>query len=224
MKIVGIYKITSPTNKIYIGQSIDIIYRFNRYYKLNCKRQPYIYNSLKKYGVENHKFEIICQCNISELNNLEVYYIELYQSFNSKNGLNLQSGGNSKLQSSATKEKISNSNKGRKLTEEQRNKLSLIAKKRKVSDVTKLKMSNTRKKLPSFNIGRKASEETRIKMSISRKGKISPLKGRKLTSEHKYKISLSSGKGMRNKKHSIETKNKISNSQKKRLNKTIIND
>ena len=49
--MIGIYKITSPTNKIYIGQSTNIENRWNDYYKMiRCKRQTRLYNSLKKYG------------------------------------------------------------------------------------------------------------------------------------------------------------------------------
>lgn len=55
----GIYKITSPNNKIYIGQSVNIENRFSQYERLKCERQPILYNSLKKYGYENHIFEII---------------------------------------------------------------------------------------------------------------------------------------------------------------------
>lgn len=96
-KIIGIYKITSPTKKVYIGQSINIIHRFNDYKNLLCKRQHKILNSLKKYGYENHKFEILHTCTIDELNDLEVYYINLYQSFNTKFGMNLVSGGKQNL-------------------------------------------------------------------------------------------------------------------------------
>ena len=57
--MIGIYKITSPLGYIYIGQSINIDYRFNVYKKLKCKSQLRIYNSFVKYGVDNHIFEII---------------------------------------------------------------------------------------------------------------------------------------------------------------------
>ena len=39
MKISGIYKIISPTNKIYIGQSIDVYLRF-KYSTLKSKLNP----------------------------------------------------------------------------------------------------------------------------------------------------------------------------------------
>lgn len=49
--MVGIYKITNPNGRIYIGQSTDIKFRWGIYRKLKCKDQPSLYNSLKKYGV-----------------------------------------------------------------------------------------------------------------------------------------------------------------------------
>ena len=45
---IGIYKITSPSNKIYIGKSNNINRRFKEYIKLRCKQQPKLYNSFKK--------------------------------------------------------------------------------------------------------------------------------------------------------------------------------
>ena len=117
-KIIGIYKITSPSKKIYIGQSKDIIHRFNTYKKYRCKSQPLLYNSLIKYGSENHSFDILIQCNISELNKYEIYFIDLFQSFNSKHGLNLQSGGYNGSPSISTKEKLRNINLGKKYSDE----------------------------------------------------------------------------------------------------------
>lgn len=94
--MIGIYKITSPSNCVYIGQSVNIEARKKHYKKLDCKSQPRIYNSIKKYGWEAHRFEVICECDRDELNRLEKYYVELYQSFNSKYGLNLKEGGDSR--------------------------------------------------------------------------------------------------------------------------------
>lgn len=91
MKKCGIYKITSPSGKIYIGQSEDIDRRFYQYKKLQCKRQPKLYNSLNKYGVNNHVFEIIEECNKSLLNSKEKLYIKFFDSY--KKGLNSSLGG-----------------------------------------------------------------------------------------------------------------------------------
>lgn len=88
MKIIGIYKITSPSNKIYIGQSRDIYKRVNNYYKnLHCKSQVRLYRSLIKYGWEAHKFEIIEKCLFEDLNNRERYWQDYYNVLGSS-GLN----------------------------------------------------------------------------------------------------------------------------------------
>lgn len=93
IKICGIYKITNPNGKIYIGQSINIHKRWLSYKGIRCKTQIKLLNSLKKYGVDNHKFEILQECLPEELNKLEKYYVDLYQTFNCDNGLNLKDGG-----------------------------------------------------------------------------------------------------------------------------------
>ena len=112
--ICGIYKITSPIGKIYIGQAININERWNDYKCLDCKAQRYIYNSLKKYGVDNHKFEIIHDLEkkerskaeiINELNILETFYINKFNSFIDNNpefGMNLTKGGGNKESSKET--------------------------------------------------------------------------------------------------------------------------
>lgn len=87
-KICGIYKITSPSGKVYIGQSIDIQKRFKNYKSLqNCKVQIRLFNSFLKYGTDVHIFEIIEQCNIEFLNIRERFWQDHYDCI-SKNGLN----------------------------------------------------------------------------------------------------------------------------------------
>ena len=87
--IIGIYKITNPNNKIYIGASKNLTKRLQIHYKYSCniKSQIKLYNSFLKYGIENHKFEIIENCSIENLFEREIYWINFYNSF--ENGLNL---------------------------------------------------------------------------------------------------------------------------------------
>ena len=92
-KICGIYKITSPTGKIYIGQSPDIYKRWNVYRLMLCKPQRRLYRSIKKYGWENHIAEVIEKCEIIDLSKKEKYWIKYYNSYNSHNGMNLTIGG-----------------------------------------------------------------------------------------------------------------------------------
>ena len=93
----GIYKITSPSNRTYIGMSLDIDSRWNNYkYPCNIKQQKLLYNSLIKYGVENHVFNIVelLEPDINKLCDREKYWIEYYNCYNTNTGLNLTKGGN----------------------------------------------------------------------------------------------------------------------------------
>jgi len=87
--MIGIYKITNPKGKIYIGQSINIEKRKKQYSRLNnCKEQIKLYHSLKKYGYSNHTFEIVEECEVEELNIRERYWQDFYNVL--EEGLNLR--------------------------------------------------------------------------------------------------------------------------------------
>ena len=92
MNLGVIYCLTSPSGKMYIGQTWDYEKRWNTYKKLYCKDQPKLYNALKKYGPNSFKYEIIDYYdNQTEANNKEIWYIENYDSI--KNGCNVGTGG-----------------------------------------------------------------------------------------------------------------------------------
>jgi group I intron endonuclease len=84
--MVGIYKITSPTGKVYIGQSTNIANRWNDYHKLRAKGQVKLYNSLLKHGPKKHTYEVLLECDQSSLNKEERYYQEYYNTL--QDGLN----------------------------------------------------------------------------------------------------------------------------------------
>lgn len=238
MKICGIYKITSPSNKIYIGQSVNIMGRWGIYNGLHCKLQSKLYSSLKKYGANNHKFEILCQCSREELNNLEVYYIGLYNSFNTECGLNLKEGGGGKGKlSDEAKRNMSAGQKGKKMPEGFGAKIGLIIKGRKMSEKQKAQISarqKGRKRTPETIAKWRASyvppvisEETREKLRVSSTGrKRSPESiaktifhntGRKVSDETRKKMrekALGNTRGL-GKKHSEESKKRMSASRLK---------
>lgn len=98
MEIGYIYRITSPSGKVYIGQTLNINDRLNRYKYMDCKRQTKLYNSIKKYGWDNHKIEIVEEIivennNREQLDVREKYWISEFNSLN--NGLNCNIGGGS---------------------------------------------------------------------------------------------------------------------------------
>lgn len=145
--MIGIYKITSPKKKIYIGQSINIEKRWDKYKNLQCESQIKLYRSFLKYGIEKHKFEIIILCELEKLNELEKYYINKFDTFNTNKGLNLTSGGDNKIVSEETRKKISESKKGKKHTDKTKEKCRQASLGRKHSEDTKNKMSNSQKKI-----------------------------------------------------------------------------
>jgi group I intron endonuclease len=165
--ICGIYKITSPTNRVYIGQSVNINKRWCNYKGLHCKDQSKLYNSFKKYGFNNHTFEVIEECIFEMLNIKERYWQEYYDVIG-PNGLNckyVKTDEKYGLFSDEVKRKISKANKGKQS--------SMLG--RKHSDETKIKMSETHKKNKHKRIflgfRGKHSDEAKIKMSNAKKGK-----------------------------------------------------
>jgi group I intron endonuclease len=167
--MIGIYKITNPKGKIYIGQSSNIEQRFSFYKKLKCKSQHKIYNSFVKYGVDKHNFEIIHLCEIEQLNELEKYYVDLFQTFNNKNGLNIKDGGGAKgKHSDETKKKISNAAIGRKCSNETKQKLSIIRKGRIISEQTRQRMSESQKGRIITDIHRKNISIARIGIKLAK--------------------------------------------------------
>jgi hypothetical protein len=88
--MIGIYKITSPSGKIYIGQSVEVEKRLNYYkdhFTVHGSSQRRLYSSVKKYGVEQHIYEIVEECIEELLNERERYWQEFYDVL-SENGLN----------------------------------------------------------------------------------------------------------------------------------------
>lgn len=108
--MTGIYKITNPKGKIYIGQSIDINKRFNRYKSLQCKGQPKLYNSIKKYGWENHITEIIEECLEGHLLEKETFW-KIYYNVLNEDSLCCRIDGRGGQMSQKMKEKMSSSMK-----------------------------------------------------------------------------------------------------------------
>ena len=143
--ISGIYKITSPTGKIYVGQSVNIDNRFSCYKTTKAKGQPKLHNSFKKYGINNHIFEIIEECSIELLNERERYYQELCECV--KKGLNCsltKTDDKKGFLSQETKNKMSKSGKKKIFTKEHKKNLKNALKNRILTKdyIEKLKYKN----------------------------------------------------------------------------------
>jgi group I intron endonuclease len=100
-----IYKLTSPSGKIYIGQTIQPINRrWNDYRTCKCKDQPKLFHAIKKYGFSNFSASVIEICDPSILNDRETHWITHYNSVNE--GYNCTHGGEHPIFSAESIEKI----------------------------------------------------------------------------------------------------------------------
>lgn len=137
--MICIYKITSPSNKIYIGQTINYKKRLWYYTVLKCKEQVRLYNSFNKHGVDSHIFEVIEECDIELLNIKERYWQDFYDVIG-KQGLNCKltkTNDRSGKMSEETRQKLIKNNTrpmlGKKHTEEAKLKMSKSSKGKKKS-------------------------------------------------------------------------------------------
>jgi len=98
--MVGIYKITNPENKSYIGLSKDIEKRFQSHKSLQFKGNNKLRESLTKHGKDSHLFEVLEEIDISTLTKPQAdsllrkherYWINTYKTFD--DGLNENRGG-----------------------------------------------------------------------------------------------------------------------------------
>lgn len=85
--MIGIYKITNKINgKSYIGQSKNIHRRWQSEIadSNNVNSHSYDYplmRAFRKYGVDNFEFEVVEECEIEELNQKEIYWIDYFDTF-----------------------------------------------------------------------------------------------------------------------------------------------
>lgn len=210
-----IYKITSPTGKIYIGSTINSVNgRWKHYKTLNCKSQRKLYSSFLKHGVNAHVFSVICETSFENMLSTE-YIVGMQYDVLSKNGVNLALPnlfGNSILVTDEARKNMSDAQKGEKShmfgkdkSAETRERLSEAHKGKKLSDKTK-------EKIRQVHIGKKLTDEHKLKISNSNKGKQNTL-GKKLSEETKNKMRVlmkGEGNNFYGKKHTEEAKQRMS--------------
>ena len=112
MQNCGIYLLTSPSGKQYVGQSNNIKHRITYYDKHIYNSNRPIDKAILKYGFENFNIEYLFigdynYLKQSFLDNLEKYYINYYKTL-TPNGYNISEGGKQNvIVSENTKNKIS---------------------------------------------------------------------------------------------------------------------
>jgi len=172
-----IYLIKSPSDKIYIGQTIygylnrwrDHIYDALDPKKDHCKL---LNRAIRKYGKENFFITLLKTCAIEDLNKYEQFYINVYNSMK-PHGYNLKEGGSNGKHLNETKIKISQ-------------KLKNVPK----SQEMRLNLSKSRNKynLPMYVI--KHINGYRIVNHPNQNGRERKITHSKYTDEEKLKIAL----------------------------------
>lgn len=212
-----IYIIENLINgKVYVGKtSKSVEKRWNDHLKkAKAKENRRLYDSINKYGSENFKIAELDSADDEEkINEMESWYIHIFRSYNKEYGYNMTFGGDGgntisgfseerrkeyseKLSmirkgfkhSLESKIKMSENSKGKKLTEESRNKISNTLRK-KIEE--KLFIPDTSGLKKGQDFGFKHTKKSKEKMSLSRKGKkYEDIYGGDLASEIKNKKKL----------------------------------
>lgn len=95
--VCGIYKITNQqTGECYIGQARDCKKRWYEHCRcgigIDTPQGSQLYNAMLEYGLDAFSFELLLECDSSQLNEKEKYFIELYNSnivgYNINKGVN----------------------------------------------------------------------------------------------------------------------------------------
>lgn len=153
----GIYMLKNNADgKVYIGQSKDVFKRKSEHFyslRKGCHYNLYLQRAFDKYGESGFSFIPMEFCSIGDLDDKEVYYINLYDSINRDNGYNLKGGGSRPLLSDETKRKLSETRK-----ERIRNGMIEVRCGYKHSDGVKRKMSDAANK--------RWTEDERVKTSL----------------------------------------------------------
>lgn len=232
--ISGIYKFTNNfSRKCYIGKSNNIEKRYKEHIRaIKRNDDSYFYRAVRKYGIENFKFEILHECEGKvQLNYWERFFIRMYCSNNHEWGYNCTSGGDGSFDIVWTEERRKQASikqkevqlkywstpEGKKMAKHH----SEVMKGKKYSDESKLKRSialkghivtqETREKLSKANLGRKHTDIARRHMSESHIGQIPVNKGKKLTEEERKRISILTKEAMKKlpKRKGIKGKHKV---------------
>lgn len=230
-----IYKTTNlVNNKIYIGK--------------DKKNNPkylgsgiLLNNSIKKYGRNNFKKEIIQECfSLDELNESETLWILKLESYKREIGYNIALGGEGgdtisnnpkkyeigKRHSEKLKGKPSGM-KGKNHSQETKEKLHLTSSGENNGMFERHHTEETKEILRIKHTGKHLSEETKHKISESNIGKEGPWKGKK---NEKHSEWMKNNNPFKGKTHTNETKEKIgvknskpkSEEHKKKISQSLI--
>jgi hypothetical protein len=205
--MVGIYKITSPSGRIYIGQSWNIINRFRQYKNIwHTRDQPVLNRSFEKYGIAAHDFQLVHELpeDVDQiiLDTYEIIYWSSYKEAGAKM-MNAKEPGRGGKHFPETIERMKgtgNHRYGKKHLEETKaimrekaigrkpsqkciEAASRATKGKPHSEERREKMSEAQEGHKGWNKGQPSNvnytPELRAKIGAAKKGKPSPLKGKR---------------------------------------------
>jgi group I intron endonuclease len=203
-----IYLVTNTIDgKRYIGQTRQsLAKRWGQHCLPDKRSKRYLFDAIVKHGREHFIIESLIDVDSQELaDEFESEYIQRYLTL-VPNGYNLRTGGKVSQLSPETKLKISRKHKGKKLSEEHKQKIKAGVNRPEVLARVATGMK-----------GKHHTPETRERMRQAHLGKPAPWKSVEWTEEQK----LAASKRMMGNKHllghfpSEETRRKISESMKK---------
>lgn len=194
--MVGIYSLTSPSGKVYIGQSWNIKERMRFYRRKNCQQQTGIYRSLEKYGFDAHLTATLYflpeDVSQKTLDDYEIFFINQHKEAGAAL-LNMKGGGTGGRMSEEaikkikikralqkpptlgykhsveTKMKIGMGNKGKVVSAEVVERMSQARKGKKPTEQAKINMRIGQAKAKTWS-GRKHSAGSRQKQSLAKIG------------------------------------------------------
>lgn len=173
-----VYKHTAPNGKVYIGTtSLKPKYKWN--YGKGYKRCTRFFEAINEIGWENFEHEILFEnLSQSEAEKIEEEYIKKYKSTDERFGFNMANSCSliGYKRTEETKQRISESKKGKKMNPESIKKRS-----------EKVKLNGTYSGKNNSMYGKHHTKETKEKISNANKGK----NKYSLTELHKKRISAS---------------------------------
>jgi len=199
MNKIGIYKIVSPSGKVYIGQSTNLQRRLNGYkYYTQGVSQGILNSSLIKYGWENHQYSIVHELpsdiSLEILTIYEQFYIDQYSDCGFTL-LNINKAATRGPHSEETCKKIGDGHKGRIVSDEQKRKQSLTMTGRQSPFKGKKHTEEVRKIIKEKRALQIRPIGYKRLMPVWNKGKVGVQvghnKGKHLSEETKAKISKS---------------------------------
>lgn len=192
-----IYKHTSPSGKIYIGQTSNYEKRCSEHRTPTNKCLAFS-KAIKKYGWDNFSHEILKEnLTIGEANYWEEFYICELNTL-SPNGYNIAFGGYNRTHSEQTRRKLSESRKGYVFSDSHKDNISRRLKGRKLPEEVCKKMGDSRRGIKRTGVALEKLLDTIEKqrgvpkpkhvIDAMRRGRI----GKKQSDEARRKISVAS--------------------------------